>query len=307
MQAQGQELHAPTMDRYVVTGRADVPGTPADESLPGNSSPIMFLGDETTTASDYSAGSISVAGILGDIEATGRVGTITAGRIFGQLQASSFGDIASLASASPAATGTISGQILATGAPGVPTSIRSLFADSDIVSLTVATEQGSIGPITTQARMLNTTVRSAWSLWSVDAAKGLDAVRIQSLRSIDHIRASEMSDTAIQVGVAPTFTGVATKAAQFTAPKSTLGELRITVGMPAGEIAVSGANTLSAPHLGVLRIRNPQSASSLQSYVLDPTSPRVAFYTDANDPDNNFYWSNNPDEPAVLQLSLHHL
>ena len=81
----GQELNAPTVDALIITGRKDIPGTSADESLPGNCGAILILGDSSTTAGDWSIRTISVAGTLNDVQATGRVGSITAGQIDGQL------------------------------------------------------------------------------------------------------------------------------------------------------------------------------------------------------------------------------
>ncbi len=297
VQDAGQELNAPSIDNLIITGRADVPGTAADESLPGNSGEAMILGDTSTNANTFSIGSMSIAGTLGDIQATGRIGSITAGAIWGQLQASTFGSVT---------TGNASGEILATGAPGVSQSIGGVWIGGDATTLTIATNQGAIGQIGVAGRALNLTVASAKALGSLTVGRSLDASRVQTRNVVGAIRVGGMSDTEIQIGVALGFAGIATSAADFANGGASLQIFAVTglAGKPTGSW-VTGTNTISAARGGTWKPRNVDSTDSLQMYVLDAASPTLVRYSDSANPANNFVWRPGSPLPAMLAAMLH--
>lgn len=278
----GQELNAPSIDTLIITG---------------NSGEFMILGDTSTDANTFSVGSIIVGGTLGDIQATGRIGSITAGAISGQLQASSFGTIA---------TGDATGSILATGAPGVSQSIGSISIGGSATGLSIATNQGAIGQISIAGGAVGLSVTSAKALGGLTVGDSLDASRIQTRNVLSSVRVGGMTDTDIQVGVAPSFAGIATSAANFANAGASLQSFVVTgiAGQPTAPW-VSGANTISAPHAGMMKLRNLDAANSLQMYMLDPGSPTSVRYLDAADPTANFLWLPGNMMPAVLAAMLH--
>lgn len=298
MQTAGQELNAPSIDNLIITGRADVPGTAANEALPGNSGEAMILGDTSTDANTFSIGSMSIAGTLGDIQATGRIGNITAGAIGGQLQASTFGSVVT--------TGNANGEILATGAPGVSQSIGVVSIGGDATTLTIATNQGAIGQIGIAGRALNLTVASAKAMGSLTVGGSLDASRVQTRNVVGAIRVGGMSDTEIQVGVGLGFAGIATSAADFANGGASLQIFAVTgiAGQPTASW-VTGTNTISASTGGTWKLRNVDSSDSLQMYVLNPASPTLVRYSDSANPGNNFLWRPGSPLPAMLAAMLH--
>lgn len=299
-QAAGQELNAPSIDTFIITGRADVPGTPANESLPGNSGEAMFIGDSSTDANTFSVGTMSIAGSLGDVQATGRLGSITAWTIYGQLSASTYGTIKAVRA---------TGEILATGTPGVPEAISSINITGKVTTLRIATNQDAIGQISIGARALNLTVVSAKGLSSLTVGQSLDGSRIQTHNMVGFIQVGGMSDTAIQVGVARDFTGIATSAADFAKPGATLQNFVVTgiIGQAPTTSWVTGTNVLSLPRVGTMKLRNVDSPESLQIFVLDAGSPTLVRYMDSPNPSANFLWQPGNPLPSMLTVMLHHV
>ena len=310
MQDAGQQLNAPSIDTFIITGRADVPGTPADESLPGNSGEAMLIGDSSTNANTISVGTMWIAGSLGDVQASGRIGSITAGAIFGQMQASAFGAITvQKVPGSSIATGRASGAILATGAPGVSPSIGAVSIGAKAIGLTISTDALGIGQISIGGRALNVTVQSARALGSMSVGLSLDGSRIQTRHNVGSISVGGMSDTAIQIGVGRGFPGVATSAVDFATAGAALSSFVVT-GIPGQAPTtpwIRGLNKLSAARVGTMSLRNIDGADSLQMFVLDAGSPAQVGYTDVANPAASFLWQPGRRMRPMLAAMLHHV
>lgn len=284
-QPSGQEIYAPAIDQVFVMGRPE-------QSLPGNFAAALYLGDNGTTASTYSLGSISVPGALGDINASGRIGSIVAGSINGHLSASSFGSISA---------GTITGGIHATGAPGVQTSIGSITTNGGLSVLDVSTDQGDIGQITVNGDASGLQVDSAGAIGGVDVLGALYASRIQSLNNVDHVRVAALSDTDVQIGVAPGFNGTVVQRNNFANPNAQLGSFRISGARGSQPGLISGSNSLSTPKLGFARLRNPDDPTSIQIYMPGGAGPGEVNYIS---PSNSFDWFSGSAMPSALQQIL---
>lgn len=299
----GSELNAPTVGSIVVTGRKDVAGTPADESRPGNLGAILILGDDSTKPTDWSVRSVRVAGTIGDIQATGRVGSVTAGEVSGQIAARTITSIATKAVSG--ASGDIMGSIGVTGLPGVTTSLGKVSAAADISAMTITSQQGNIGPISAGGEIVGSTIVSAGNISSVSAGEGLGASRVQSLGSIGTVRAATLGDAVVQVGVAPTFTGIATAAGSFANPAARLGSFVMTkhAGAAADEPQATPTNTVSAARIGTMSLRNVDSAASLQVYAVE--GPTLVTYSDTMTQGANFVWRAGRPMPDLLTGMLH--
>lgn len=309
-QAAGQELHAPSIDTFIVTGRADVPGTAADESLPGNLAALMLIGDSSTSANTMSVGTMSIAGAMGDLQATGRIGSITAGAIFGHLSATTYGTLTTQKVAgSSFATGRASGVILATGTADGGPSIGAVSIGAKAIDLTISTDHLGIGQISVAGRALNLSVQSARSLGALMVGWSLDGSRIQTRHNVGFISVGGMSDTAIQIGVARGFAGVATLAADFANPSAALSSFVVNgiQGQPSTTHSIIGTNNLSAPRVGTMSLRNIDTADSLQMFVLDAGSPALVRYTDVSNPAASFLWQPGSRKRPMLNAMLHHV
>lgn len=308
-QEYGGELNTPSIDAIITTGRKDVPGTAANEYLPGNCNVAMNVGDGSTTARTWSIGSINVAGALGDIQTAGRVGNIVAGQIRGQLTAASFSSISTKAAkGSAVATGTMFGNILATGSPRVRTSIGTVYSDSDVTSMSIATRRGDIGQVTVKGELLNSSIQSGGAIQSANIGN-FDVSRIQSLNDVGSIQVGEITNSVVQVGVASTFSGTATSAADFANPSARLGSFTVAGirGKRKTAALVSDPNVISAAKVGTISLRNLASTSSMQMYVLDRKGPSWVSDTQVGDPASSFSWQIGHTMPVLLAEMLHYV
>ena len=132
------------------------------------------------------------------------------------------------------ATGMATGAIMATGTPGVATSIRMIRVDSDVTTLRVTASQGDIGLITVGGGAQGLIARAAGGISEIDVVDGLGASRIRSQGDVGTISVGSMGDVLIRIGVASTVSSTVASAAGFSNPNATLGILHILGTTQAG-------------------------------------------------------------------------